>query len=131
MIYNGLAKTFLFLFVFFLCLSVIYYYILLQFVVFVKQERKVKLTLFEEKQNEKQKELEEICDKYPIEIPVPVAAKWLGIAPESLRHSILQGTCGFAALAWHKPGKSNAGFHIPTANFYKAFAVKLEGGYDR
>ena len=72
--------------------------------------------------DERQEELERICKEHPVEIPVTVAANWLGVAPESLRISIAQGRCGFAALSWTKPGKSNSGYHIPTMSFYKAFS---------
>lgn len=72
---------------------------------------------------ERQKSLEALCEKYPIEIPLPEAAKWLGIAPESLRAAICQGTCSFPALAWRKAGKQNRAFHIPTASFYKVFKI--------
>lgn len=73
---------------------------------------------------DRQAELEQICKDHPIEIPIAVAAKWLGVSAESLRYSIIQGTCGFVALSWRKPGKSNAGYHIPTSVFYRAFSVK-------
>ena len=36
--------------------------------------------------DERQEELERICKENPVDIPIPVAAKWLGIAPESLRY---------------------------------------------
>ena len=74
--------------------------------------------------DERQEELERICKENPVDIPIPVAAKWLGIAPESLRYSIVQGTCGFPALSWRKPGKSNAAYHIPASTFYKTFSTR-------
>jgi len=74
--------------------------------------------------DERQEELERICKEHPIEIPVTVAAAWLGVNPESLRISIVQGRCGFPALSWTRPGRSNSGYHIPTATFYKTFSVR-------
>jgi len=67
--------------------------------------------------SERYAELCQICDDHPIDIPVTTAAKFLGISPESLRCSILQGTAGFG-LAWRKLGKQNAGYVIPTLSFY-------------
>lgn len=63
-------------------------------------------------------ELESLCEKYPIEIPLIEVAKYLHIHPESLRFSIIQGTCGFSALAWKKPGNQNSAFSIQTLPFY-------------
>lgn len=69
-------------------------------------------------------ELNELCRTYPIDIPLIEAAKFLHLHPESLRYSIVQGTCGFNALSWIKPGAKNRGFLIPTLAFYQA----LTGG---
>lgn len=63
-------------------------------------------------------ELNALCEKYPIEIPLAEVAKFLHIKPESLRFSIIQGTCGFCAFAWRKPGKDNCAFSIQTLPFY-------------
>jgi hypothetical protein len=65
-------------------------------------------------------ELDALCEKYPIEIPLAEVAKYLHIHPESLRYAIIQGTCGFCALAWRKPGKQNSAFSIQTLPFYIA-----------
>lgn len=73
---------------------------------------------------ERLEELKELCRKYPIDIPVKDAAEFLHMHPESLRYSIVQGTCGFNALSWIKPGAKNRGFLIPTLPFYQA----LTGG---
>lgn len=63
-------------------------------------------------------ELRALCEKYPTEIPVEEVARYLHIKPESLRYSILQGTCGFSALAWKRPNGKNASFSIQTLPFY-------------
>jgi hypothetical protein len=63
-------------------------------------------------------ELEELCEKYPIEIPLTEVAKYLHIKPESLRRSIEQGTCGFCALTWRNG--TRPAFNIPTIPFYLA-----------
>ena len=73
---------------------------------------------------ERLNELEELVKKYPIDIPIIEAAKFLHMHPESLRYAIIQGTSGFASLAWQKPGAKNRGFLIPTIAFYQA----LTGG---
>ena len=65
-------------------------------------------------------ELNALCEQYPIEIPLIEVAKFLHIHPESLRFAIIQGTCGFSALAWKKPGKQNSAFSIQTMPFYLA-----------
>ena len=65
-------------------------------------------------------ELQALCEKYPIEIPLVEVAKFLHIHPESLRMAIMQGTCGFCALAWKKPGGKNSAFSIQTMPFYLA-----------
>jgi hypothetical protein len=66
-------------------------------------------------------ELEELCEKYPIEIPLIEVAKFLHIHPDSLRLSIIQGTCGFSALAWRKLGTERNSFSIQTLPFYLAY----------
>lgn len=63
-------------------------------------------------------ELNALCEKYPIEIPLIEVAKYLHVKPESLRMSIIQGTCGFSALAWKKPGRQNSAFSVQTLPFY-------------
>lgn len=70
--------------------------------------------------NKRLYELEQLVKQYPIDIPLIEAAKFLHMHPESLRCAIVQGTAGFAALAWQKPGAKNRGFLIPTLSFYQA-----------
>lgn len=64
-------------------------------------------------------ELEELCRKHPIEMPLIEAAKFLHMHPESLRIAIIQDTSPFPAFAWKKPGCVNYAFHIPTFTFYQ------------
>ena len=70
--------------------------------------------------NDREQELLKICEEYPRNIPLAVAAEFLGTSTESLRAAIAQGTAGFAALSWRKLGKSNHGYLIPTMAFYNA-----------
>lgn len=67
---------------------------------------------------ERLNELKALCEKYPIEIPLNEVAGYLHVKPESLRYAIMQGTCGFSALAWRKPGGKNASYSIQTLPFY-------------
>lgn len=62
-------------------------------------------------------ELHELCEKYPVTIPVHMAAKFLGMAPESLRKSISTGSCPFG-FGWQKTAGGNRGFCIPTHLFF-------------
>ncbi len=66
---------------------------------------------------QRQEELKALCKKYPIEIPVAEAAKFLHIKPESLRYAIDQGKIA-GAFCWRKPGSKNASFSIQTLPFY-------------
>ena len=63
-------------------------------------------------------ELKALCEKYPVEIPLDEVARYLHIKPESLRYSIMQGTCGFSALAWKRPGGKTSAYSIQTLPFY-------------
>ena len=60
-------------------------------------------------------ELKELCQEYPVCIPVRVAAKFLGMAEDCLRASIEQGRCPFG-LGWQL-GTQRMGFKIPTMAF--------------
>lgn len=77
--------------------------------------------MLEKSLEERQQELRRLCEQHPIEIPVIEAAKYLGISPEGLRYAIIQGTCGFSAIAWRKPSAKNYAYYIPTLTFYNAF----------
>lgn len=60
-------------------------------------------------------ELAAICRKYPVAIPVPVAAKFLGVSKECLRTAMDQNHCPFG-FGWKKGDR--AGYKIPTMAFY-------------
>ena len=62
-------------------------------------------------------ELRELCEANPRTIPIPEAAKFLGMAPDSLRESINTGACPFG-LGWQRRAGGNRGFVIPTHLFY-------------
>lgn len=64
---------------------------------------------------DKMDELNAIVEKYPISIPLPVVADFLGVKDEGLRAGIYNGTCPFG-IAW-KLGNNRA-FKIPTTKFY-------------
>lgn len=61
--------------------------------------------------------LEQLIAEYPQQIPVPIAAKFLGCAPESLRTACEE--YALFGFAWRKPGKVNKAFCIPTAVFVR------------
>ena len=69
-------------------------------------------------------ELEKLCEEYPVTIPADKAAKFLGMAPESLRESISTGSCPFG-LGWQKTAGGNRGFCIPTHLFFVCNAPHL------
>ena len=69
-------------------------------------------------------ELMALCEKYPITIPADKAAKFLGMAPESLRESISTGSCPFG-FGWQKTAGGNRGFCIPTHLFFVCNAPQL------
>lgn len=61
--------------------------------------------------------LNALVEANPQYIPVPEAAKFLGVNPDGLRHSIDSGQCPFG-LAWQKTIRGNKAFKIPTLTFY-------------
>lgn len=63
--------------------------------------------------NDKAK-IEEIINKYPRQIPVPIVAELLGTCQNSLRAAIDGGALGFS---WRKDGALSKGYCIPTAKF--------------
>ena len=62
-------------------------------------------------------ELNKLVTKYPDSIPVPEAAKFLGMDVEGLRRCIEIGNCPFG-IAWQKTINGNRSFKIPTLKFY-------------
>lgn len=63
------------------------------------------------------KELAEICEANPVQIPLPVAAKFLGVESPSLRAAIMDGSCPFG-FGWRRTARGNRAFCIPTHLFY-------------
>lgn len=59
-------------------------------------------------------ELKRIIEEYPICVPVPVAAAYVGVSPQCLRASIEQNRCPFG-FSWKLGDRS--GYKIPTIAF--------------
>jgi hypothetical protein len=63
-----------------------------------------------------EEKLAEIIQKYPQQIPVPVAAEFMGCSQDTLRSAL---ETGFLGISERKPGKLNRGFVIPTGHFVR------------
>ena len=61
--------------------------------------------------------LSNLIDKYPIDIPITVAADFLGMDAECLRCSIEQGRATFG-VSWKREIRGKRGFKIPTIAFF-------------
>ena len=66
---------------------------------------------------DKIEELNQIVHQYPDTIPVPVLAKFLGVADEGLRAYIDNSREPFG-ISWQQMGKQNRAFKVPTVKFY-------------
>ena len=66
---------------------------------------------------EKVDELCELVDEYPLTVPVPIAANFLNMDPESLRCALEQNRCPFG-FGWQKNIRGNKGFKIPTPTLF-------------
>ena len=66
---------------------------------------------------ENMEKLNALVEKYPIDIPLPEAAKLMGMNPESLRAAI---DCGSfkPGYSWRKENTLNKGYKIATIPFY-------------
>ncbi len=66
---------------------------------------------------ERMEELNALVEKYPIDIPLPEAAKLLGTKPDSLRAAI---DCGSfrPGYSWRKGSAASKGYKIATIPFY-------------
>jgi hypothetical protein len=62
-------------------------------------------------------QLVELCEEYPLKIPLDKAAKFLNMEEEGLRSSIEQGRCQFG-LCVQKNKNANRAFTINTIAFY-------------
>ena len=72
-----------------------------------------KIRAFIDTDNQK---LEQIIEKYPLSVPVPIAAEFLGRHQDTLRSALEDGRLGFSE---RKLGKVNRGFVIPTGHFVR------------
>ena len=72
--------------------------------------------------------IDEIIDKYPLRIPIPVVAEFFEMHENSARAAVEGGAFGFA---WRKDGKVNKAYCIPTAQFVRWYlgVDGLEGVY--
>ncbi len=61
--------------------------------------------------------LNALVKEYPIYIPLPKVATFLGADAEGLRNSIEKGQCPFG-IGWKKSNFGNKAFKIPTVTFY-------------
>lgn len=62
-------------------------------------------------------ELNQLCEKFPLKIPLIDCASFLGMEAESLRACLERGSCPFG-LGWIKKNAHNRAFYIPTPTFY-------------
>lgn len=62
-------------------------------------------------------ELKALTEKYPIYLPLPVVAKFMGMNAEGLRCAIEQGRAPFG-ISWQKDAHGNKAFKIPTVTFF-------------
>ena len=65
---------------------------------------------------DKLQQLNQLAEKYPLEIPVSAAAEFLGCDGRNIR-SYLMMPDSFG-MGWKKPGSANRGFFIPTVKFF-------------
>lgn len=66
---------------------------------------------------DKLNELNALCEKYPVDIPVTVCAEFLGMDKDCLRRAIEIGSCRFGIGGNNGP-YGNRFFKIPTFVFY-------------
>lgn len=69
---------------------------------------------------EKLEQLYQLVEEYPVSIPIPRLAAFLGADDEGLRESISQGRCPFA-IGWQKSLKGNRAYKVPTVPFFLWF----------
>ena len=66
---------------------------------------------------DKLNELYELIEKYPLYIPLPTVATFLGADADGLRSCIEKGQCPFG-IGWQKDIRGYKAFKIPTVTFY-------------
>lgn len=62
-------------------------------------------------------DLDALAEQYPVSIPVPVVAEFLGMDRDGLRRCIENGSCPFG-IAWQKTISGKRSFKIMTTPFY-------------
>ena len=62
-------------------------------------------------------DLNQLANKYPDVIPLPVAAKFMGISDEGLRAYLDNDHAPFG-MTWKQMGAVNRAYKIPTTRFY-------------
>lgn len=60
--------------------------------------------------------VDDLLEKYPINIPVAAVAEFLHISGDSVRSAI---ECGAFGIVWRKTGKVNKAYSVPTAQFVR------------
>lgn len=65
---------------------------------------------------EDNRKVQEIIEKYPLQIPTKVAAELLGTTESSMREFLSGSAIG---MSWRKAGSTARGFAIPTAQFVR------------
>lgn len=66
---------------------------------------------------EKLRELNQLVERYPENLPVSAIADFLGCDGESVRSYLMVPGNAFG-MGWLKQRKSSRGFFVPTAKFY-------------
>lgn len=66
---------------------------------------------------DKLNELYALVEKYPLYIPLPTVATFLGADADGLRSCIEKGQCPFG-IGWQKDIRGYKAFKIPTVTFY-------------
>lgn len=79
------------------------------------------------------RQLKKICEENPVQVPLPVAADFLGMEPTSLRDAIMDGSCPFG-FGWRRTARGNRSFCVPTHLFYicnaPVFAMRTSYQHD-
>lgn len=61
--------------------------------------------------------LNQLAEQYPDNIPLPEAAKFMGVADEGLR-AYIDNTPNAFGISWKRMGAVNRAYKIPTIRFY-------------
>ena len=66
---------------------------------------------------EKIQQLNQLVEQYPDAIPLPVVARFMGVADEGLR-AYIDNTPNAFGISWKRMGAVNRAYKIPTIRFY-------------